>query len=377
MPDTAEAGALAYEAGLGSAPRGSPKRSSRNRWRTAIGIAIGIAISALFAYYALQQISWPQVGDSLEDANYLWLIPSVALVFPIVLLRAWRWKLLFDDPTTVPFGQSFAATSVGLMFNNVLPSRVGEVPRVFALRRTTGLSAFEIGATLIVERVLDVFFLALLGAALWPLFPDSKDWVDALGLFCVGVVASTVLLIAGLAVFRERLTALLLGIIRRLPLVSEQRARSVHFALIAGSAILLRPKRLAEVVGITAFIWVAGALSLWVLFPAFDLDTDAAAPWLILVANTFAIMIPSGPGGVGVYEASVQVALIAAGVSASIALAYAVVLHAVNFFPVILLGAACSWWIARQPAHPRFERQQTTAGSGGGEAAAPSPASSA
>jgi uncharacterized membrane protein YbhN (UPF0104 family) len=68
-------------------------------------------------------------------------------------------------------------------------------------------------------------------------------------------------------------------------------------------------------------------------------------------------MIPSGPATVGVYEASVQVALIACGVGASTALAYAVILHAVNFFPVILLGAVCSWWIARQPAHKRFEDQ--------------------
>jgi uncharacterized protein (TIRG00374 family) len=251
--------------------------------------------------------------------------------------------------------QSFASTSVGLMFNNVLPSRVGEVPRVFALRRTTGLSAFEIGATLLVERVIDVFVVALIGAALWPLFPDTKGWVDALGLFCAGVVVGSVLLVAGLAIFRERLTALLLAILKRLPLVSEERAISVRYALGSGGAVLLHPRRLAEVLAITVFIWALGALSLWVLFPAFDLETGAAAPWLILVANTFAIMIPSGPAGVGVYEASVQVALIAAGIGASTALAYAVVLHAVNFFPVIILGAACSWWIARQPAHPRFE----------------------
>jgi uncharacterized protein (TIRG00374 family) len=358
VPDTAEAGALAYEAGLKPAPRrGSPKRPNGTRWRRAIGIAIGIAISALCAYLALEKISFSQVGTSLEDANYIWLIPAILLVFPIVVLRAWRWKELFDDPSTVPFNQSFAATSVGLMFNNLLPSRVGEVPRIFALRRTTGHSAFEIGATLIVERVLDVFAIAVIGAALWPLFPDQKEWVDALGLFCVGVVVFSVLLVAGLALFRERLTALLMRLLKRLPFVSDERADEVGLALVAGSAILLRPRRLVVVLGITFLIWATGALSLWVLFPAFDLDTTAAAPWLILVANTFAIMIPSGPAGVGVYEASVQVALIAGGVGASTALAYAVVLHAVNFFPVILLGAVCSWWIARQPPHKRFEDQ--------------------
>jgi len=352
----ADSQALAELESRPAPPVGRP--SVRGRRRQIAAIAVGIAISILAGYLALDKISLQQVGASLDDANYVWLIPSVLLVFPIVVLRAWRWKRLFNDPDKVPLSESFAATSIGLMFNNILPSRVGEVPRIFALRRTTGLSAFEIGATLIVERVLDVFVIAVLGAALWPLFPESKAWIDALGLFCVGVIVASVLLVAGLAVFRERLTRVFVRVLTRLPFVSEERARSVGYALGAGSAILFRPRQLAAVLGITALIWGTGALSLWVLFPAFDLDTGAAAPWLILVANTFAIMIPSGPAGVGVYEASVQVALIAAGIGASIALAYAVVLHAVNFFPVIVLGAFCSWWMARQPANPRFEAAQ-------------------
>lgn len=318
---------------------------------------IGLAISAFFAYLAVEKISFDQVGESLRHANYWWLIPSALCVLPISFLRSWRWKLLFNDPNQVPLSQSFAATNVGLMFNNLLPSRVGEVPRVFALRRTTGLSAWEIGATLVVERVLDVFIIAVLGAALWPFFPEDETWIRALGFLCVGVIVATVALIAGLAVFRDRLAALLLRLLNRLPLITEERARTVQYALVAGSAILLRPRRLVEVGIISAFIWVIGAISIWVLFPALDLDLVAAAPWLILVANTFAIMVPSGPATVGVYEASVQVALIALGVGASTALSFAVVLHAVNFFPVILLGAVCAWWIARQPAHPRFEEE--------------------
>jgi len=358
VTDTAEA--IPLTDGRRPDPRGRPGGPSQGR-RRAIWFAIGIAISALFAYLAVEKISFDQVGDSLRHANYWWLIPSALLVIPIAVLRAWRWKLLFNDPASVPFSQSFAATNVGLMFNNLLPSRVGEVPRVFALRRTTGLSAFEIGATLVVERVLDVFVVAVLGAALWPFFPD-ETWIQVLGFVCIGVIVATGALIAGLAIFRERLTALLLSLLRRLPLVSEERAHQIRYALVAGSAILLRPRQLAFVAAISAFIWITGALSIWILFPALDLDLVAAAPWLILVANTFAIMVPSGPATVGVYEASVQAALIALGIGASTALSFAVVLHAVNFFPVILMGAVSSWWIAKLPAHPRFEEVPSESG---------------
>jgi uncharacterized protein (TIRG00374 family) len=352
----ADAQAIAGEHPGGPIPPGGAAGSGRRGWRRPLAIAIGIAVSAGFGYLALSKISFDQVGASLADAHYLWLLPATLLLFPIAFLRAWRWKLLFSDPAAVPMSDSFAATNVGLMANNLLPQRVGEVPRVIALRRTTGLSAFEIAATVIVERVLDVFVLAVLGAALWPLFPDGETWVRALGILCIGLVAASAVLIAALALQRERLGNLLLAGLKKLPFVTDDRAEAIHLALIAGGAILLRPRQLAEVLAITAFIWALGALSIWVLFPAFDLDLGASAPWLILLANTFAIMLPSGPATLGVYEASVQVALIALGISASTALSYAVVLHAVNFFPVILVGAACSWWIARQPPHPRTAR---------------------
>jgi glycosyltransferase 2 family protein len=330
-----------------------------SRRRRLTGIALGIAVSALAAYLALEKISLDQVWQSLSGADYFWLIPSTLVgLLPVCVLRAYRWRILFDDPATVPIADSLAAINVGLMFGNLLPWRAGEVPRVFALRRTTGLSAFEIGATVVVERLIDTFVLAFFGAAMWPLFPDEA-WIQALGLVCVGVVAGSLALVAAVAIFRERLTTLMLGLLKRLPWVSEERAHSVQRALAAGSAILLRPKRLAEALGLTVVVWALGVLSILLLFPAFDLDLGGSAPWLILVANAFAITIPAGPAGVGVFEASIQAALIAYGVGASIALSYAVVLHAIIFFPVLLIGVISSWWIARQPVHARLSESRT------------------
>jgi uncharacterized protein (TIRG00374 family) len=325
--------------------------SSRNR-RTA-GIALGIAISLAFAYIALHKISLAEVWQSLSGADYFWVIPSTLVgVLPVVILRAYRWRILFNDPSTVPIGDSFAAINIGLMFGNLLPSRAGEVPRVFALRRTTGLSAFEIGATVVVERLLDTFVLAIFGAALWPLFPEEA-WIRVLGIVCVGVIVGFLALLAAAALFRERLTALVQGSLRRLPWVSDERALSVQRALGAGSAILLRPRRLMQALALTVVVWALGVLAIWLLFPAFGLEIEGSAPWLILVANAFAITLPTGPAGVGVFEASIQAALISYGVGASSALSYAVVLHAINFLPIMLIGAASSWWIACRPAHAR------------------------
>ena len=332
----------------------SPPSSEGTGRRRLIGIVLGIAISAGFAFLALEKISLDQVWASLSEAHYIWVIPSALVgLLPVCLLRAYRWRILFEDPKTVPVGDSFAAINIGLMFGNVLPWRAGEVPRVFALRRTTGLSAFEVGATVLVERLLDTFVLALFGAALWPLFPD-EGWIQVLGIVCIGVIVCFLALLAAIAIFRERLSAMVLKGLRRLPRVPEERAASVQRSLAAGTKILLRPKRLLEALGMTVVVWALGVAAIWLLFPAFGLQVDGSAAWLILVANAFAITLPTGPAGVGVFEASIQAALIAYGVSASEALSYAVVLHAINFLPIIVIGAASSWWIARHPASARF-----------------------
>jgi glycosyltransferase 2 family protein len=324
------------------------------RRHAVVAALFGLAISALFGYIALHKISLDEVRTSLSDADYVWLAPCIALTLAIGWLRAIRWRLLFKHREAISLGQSFSGISVGLMFNSVLPARAGEVPRVLAVRRATGISAFEIGATIVVERILDVFALAMTALVIWPWLPD-KTWINLLCLFSLGVVVGFAILVVSLALFREQLPRMLLWVLHKLPFISEHRAIRVHRALVAGAAILVRPSRLLEALLFSAVIWIASGLAIWALFPAFGLDTSGFAPWLVLVANAFAIAIPAGPAGVGVFEASVQAALVAYGVNASTALSYAIVLHAVNFFPVILVGLVCSWWLGRHPAHARFQ----------------------
>lgn len=325
-----------------------PVQRQVRRRRTVLIVVVGGVVSGLCAWLATRNISLAQVGDSLAAAEYGWLVPAVLLTYATVWLRSVRWRFLFQERGSVSPGQSLAAVNVGLMFNNVLPSRAGEVARVVALRRVTGLSAFEIGTTVVVERVLDVFVIAALGLAIWPVLPD-RAWLDVLGLVCAGVVAACAAFVILLVVLRRQLVALLERMLLALPLVSEARAQSVHEALRAGMRILLRPGPLLEAVAVSFLLWGVAGLAVWSLFPAFDLSADSAAPWLVLVANTFALAVPSSSGSIGVYEASVQVALVAYGVTKSAALSYALALHAVNFFPVILSGLLAVSWLGRQP----------------------------
>ena len=60
---------------------------------------------------------------------------------------------------------------------------------------------------------------------------------------------------------------------------------------------------------------------------------------LILVTTTLSLVIPSAPGGLGVFEAGGVIALRAYGVDDSTALSATVVLHALNVFPFVIAGS--------------------------------------
>jgi uncharacterized protein (TIRG00374 family) len=327
----------------GEAP--APPAAGGRARRILVGL-VGLGISAFFGYLALQKVSLDEVGHSLATADYWWLIPEMALVAVNMVLRAIRWRVLFDDPKSVTTIQSLEGLSIGFMLNNVLPGRAGELARVFAVRRTAGLSAFEIGATVIVERILDFFILALIGVAVWPWLPDAS-WTHVLPIVCLGIIVGFVALMLFMVLMRARGADLLERLLGALPLVTPERAHTTRLALVAGGVVLVRPRQLTAALVLGVAIWISSGLIFVTLMPAFGLDPWSAAPWLALVAASLAVAIPSAPATLGVWEAATQAALVAFGISASVGLSYGVVLHAVTIVPVVVMGAVASWAVAQ------------------------------
>ena len=59
---------------------------------------------------------------------------------------------------------------------------------------------------------------------------------------------------------------------------------------------------------------------------------------VLLVITSIALVIPSSPGYIGTYHYLCQLSLAMFGVPVSTALTFATVVHAIDFFPVFILG---------------------------------------
>ena len=346
----------------------SPSGVARSRFpaldirvpRHTLVVALGVVVSASSLWLVLRRVSLAEVWASLEYANWAWLLPAVALTYLTLGARALRWRYLFVEPERVSTWESAKATNVGLFFNNILPSRAGEVPRIFALGRGTGISKVEIGATVVVERLLDVLTIAVAALIAWPWLPDAS-WVQALCIICAAIVVGFVGAATAAFIFRERGRRLLERGVRALPFVSTSHAASLSASLARGVRVVSSPRRLGLTLALSGLVWMATALSVLALFPAFDLPASLVSAWLIVIVTSIALTVPSTSGALGVYEAGVQASLVAVGATTSTALSFAIVLHAVNFIPISLTGLVAGWgYLTRTPEAPALVASSPT-----------------
>jgi glycosyltransferase 2 family protein len=199
------------------------------------------------------------------------------------------------------------------------------------------VSRAETAATVVVERAFDVLALLLLLFAISPWLPDV-NWLQtaafllvALGLVLLG---SAFLL----ARWGTRVLRILLFPLSWIPYLSAERFEHVLRNLVQGFVGLHSIRIAIEAFLWTVLSWALVALTFWLVLLGFDFGISPLAGALVVIAINLALVLPSSPAAVGVFEWATVVALQAYGVSDSEALSYALVAHALNFVPFIAAG---------------------------------------
>src|SRR5215471_745055 len=122
---------------------------------------LGVAVSAVLLWVAVRGVSLDEVLQQLRQVHTPWLVPLIVSIILRFWLTALRWQLLLKPVKRVGVHRLFAITMIGFMANNVLPARLGEFVRAYALGRTESLSPSIPFATIVIERVFDGFTLLL------------------------------------------------------------------------------------------------------------------------------------------------------------------------------------------------------------------------
>ena len=317
-------------------------------WRS----ALGVALSAGFLYLAFKDIPFSSLLTNLRHANGALLAVSAIAATFIFPLRARRWRPILDPVAPdLPFGTLWRPTAIGMMINNVVPARAGELARAFALSRSTPNVPFPAAfASLAVDRLFDavVVLMLMFGSMLDPAFPKGAQvFGHSMSSIAMGGVLVVVVVLVGMysmVLFPGRVLVLYELIASRVAPKLEAKGRTALVALTHGLSVLRTPSRFAAVFGWTLAHWLLNAFAFWIAFRAVGITAPYSAALFLQGIIAIGVAAPQAPGFFGVFELFGKEGLSLYGVSPDAAVTWAIGFHALSYLPITFIGA---WYFLR------------------------------
>lgn len=317
-------------------------KSTLKRWQ----FWVGVAISAVLLYDALRGLRLSDVWDSVQNAQYWWLIPGVAVYFIGVWARSWRWHYLLRPLKPIPVRKMFPIVTIGYMGNNIYPARAGELLRAYVLRKEESIPISASLATIIVERALDgIVMLSFVFLNLPKLADLTADSGFAGSIQTLAIVGAAVFLGATavfilMAVYTPQARTVLGKLTERfIPERYQQKLGDFIERFLGGLASLRSPTDVLMVLVTSIVIWLLETLKYWFVMHAFPFTVSFFALMLMNGIVNLATTIPSAPGYIGTFDRPGIAVLQAYGVPKALAAGYTLVLHAALWLPITALGA--------------------------------------
>ncbi len=307
-----------------------------------LGLILSLFISIIFLLLALKKVDAKEIGEILLNANLLYFFLAILITLIAFLLRAIRWRILLNPLKNLPLSMVFNATMIGFMCNYTLPARVGEIIRAYLIGTRGNISKSAAFATIIVERVMDVFILTLFAAILLIFFPVPV-YFKKIG--AVIVILNTLIFII-LIVMDKKSEAFIKIIEKPLSVFGEkikEKIKTFLFSFIKGLKILENRSIFLLAAVFSLGIWSITGLLFYVLFFSFPIRLPLYAAFLDMITLTFGIMIPSTSGFIGTFQFFAKEGLMIFHVDPNIALSYSILLYASQFLLVVGVGLVSLW----------------------------------
>ncbi|MEZ5075898.1 MAG: lysylphosphatidylglycerol synthase domain-containing protein [Solirubrobacterales bacterium] len=324
-------------ASLDPPPAAGGKRGRRAARRVGLGIAgvLGLGLTAL----AAQKIGVDKVVESIVRSDLSWVLIAVALMGLSLFFRAasWYWIARAALPNRpIRRRDVTSATMIGVLMSATLPARLGEPARALTLSRRLGRmrETFPVLlGTLVSQTMLNLVALAMLGVIIVSSTSLFHSGTQRLFAFSFVPLVLLLVVLVGPVLMRRNGDGRLSRI-----------GSAIHRALVqvrAGLAVFRRPRRGALAAAAQLLAWVIQLTACWALLYALGLDGKAgigAAAAVLFAVNVTAV-IPATPSNIGVFQlAVISVLHTGFGISTADALAYGVILQAVEIATAVALG---------------------------------------
>lgn len=264
----------------------------------------------------------PRMPTSAAGAS--WLAASLGVYALAVLVRGWRWhRILVLSRIPHERADAFWLMPVAYMGNTVLPLRGGEVLRISLLASRANARVREVLGTVIAERILDVATLAVVFAVLTLSGVDGAPTGKIAAYIAVGLVVVAAGGLVGYLWLRRR---------------GRFDALADRIRPYASASKLFAHRSGIPLAGMSGVIWLLEGTTVMFVGRALGIHLGLLAALLTNVIASLASAIPAGPGFAGTYDGGIILALHAANVKGGFATGFDLLVRAVVFVPVTIVG---------------------------------------
>ena len=302
---------------------------------------LGIALSAAFLYLAFHSLDRQAFLNALGTADYRYVASALVMTFLIYYVRAFRWHYFLAPLREIPMGTLFPALIIGLSANTILPAHLGEFARAYAVGKKEPIASSAVFGTIVVERIIDVLAVIVLIALTLFVSPLPEYLLKSSYLMLGGIGGLSFILII-MKKMKHGTDAALQRLLSFFPPPLASKLGNLFAAFLDGFTPLKKRNHYLIVVALSIMIWVVSLVMVEFVIEAFNLRELYALPWysslVVLIFICISVAVPSSPGYIGTFHYLCQLALGLFGVPREQALTYAIILHAINTVPVMVLG---------------------------------------
>ncbi len=260
--------------------------------------AIGYSVSAASLVWVFWKFPWSLLADHFRTLEWNWAALGVLLEIGAYGIDAWRWRELLKPVGSPSYGYCLEAVFVGLLGNDILPAKAGELVRCYLLSMETKVTLPLAISSDVILRIMDGLWIVILYLIITWQISTHTDVTRGMWVFGAIAVAAAVVLL--FVLFRRQHA-------REFVKTTSWGGRFMD--LLDEIHRLGHWPELRRAMAISALYWGAQVLAIWALTKAdrFDLGLSAAA--FLLIVRSVATLIPNAPANMGTYQLALTIAL--------------------------------------------------------------------
>jgi uncharacterized protein (TIRG00374 family) len=248
------------------------------------------------------------------------ILPAYLLLGTLICLvawwlRGWRYHTILKGLNySVGITVSTACIFVSQTVNLVVPARLGDFVRVFILKHEYNTTYSEGVSSLVVERIFDIFTVALLGAISIFFVLNAPPWFTTLIIvpLAAGVLFFVFLLFIGKFSSGNKYIVIILNMLHEI----KRASLTLRSIIVLGASSIV--------------IWLLDILVCLAVVLMFEQQIPFAIIVLAVVIGNLVKAVPLTPGGIGTYELSLAITFGLAGIDPAVATLIAVIDHLIK-----------------------------------------------